>query len=206
MSVRFAVAAPRQMLHRIPAFFALLALLATGALPRSVAAQDAAAAPNREAVLVIQARFLHDLDTLQSKFMALAEAIPAEKYDWRPAPGVRSIGEAFRHVTVEYYLWTPRSWGLAASPMAPAGREAAERFEAISTKAEVLKDLAASFAFMRASLAAADAGALTGTRTLFGAPRTVMETTFIMSGDLHEHLGQLISYARMNGISPPWSN
>ena len=46
---------------------------------------------------------------------------------------------------------------------------------------------------------------LTGKRKLFGGDRTIVETTIGMSADLHEHLGQLIAYARMNGIKPPWS-
>ena len=40
---------------------------------------------------------------------------------------------------------------------------------------------------------------------MFGRDFTVTELSFAMSGDLHEHLGQLIAYARMNGIKPPWS-
>ena len=35
---------------------------------------------------------------------------------------------------------------------------------------------------------------------LFGGDRTIIETSFAMVDDLHEHLGQLIAYARMNGI------
>ena len=101
----------------------------------------------------VRQRFLVDLDTLQAKFKALVEAIPADKYAWRPAPGVRSVGEAF----------------------------------------------------MRAAIAGADVNALSGTRRLFSGDRTIIETSFIMSGDLHEHLGQLIAYARAQGIKPPWS-
>jgi hypothetical protein len=197
--------ATRRTLPLNVTFLALAAVLATGTLARSAEAQGANGAPDREAVIELRARFLNDLDTLQAKFMALAEVIPAEKYGWRPAPEVRSIGEAFRHVTVEYYLWTPRAWGRTPSPMAPTSRDAALKFEKASSKAEVLKDLAAGFVFMRESVVAADVDALTGTRPLFGGENTVVETTLIMSGDLHEHLGQLIAYARMNGIAPPWS-
>ena len=46
---------------------------------------------------------------------------------------------------------------------------------------------------------------IAGTRRLFGAERTIIETSLVMSADLHEHLGQLIAYARVNGITPPWS-
>src|SRR5262249_33866570 len=70
-----------------------------------IAPELSAQAPNREAALETRKWFLADLDTLQSKFLALANAIPAEKYSWRPAPGVRSIGEAFMHVASEYYVF-----------------------------------------------------------------------------------------------------
>ena len=50
-----------------------------------------------------------------------------------------------------------------------------------------------------------DQSKITGTQKLFVGDRTIIETSFIMSGDLHEHLGQLIAYARMHGIKPPWS-
>jgi hypothetical protein len=58
---------------------------------------------------------------------------------------------------------------------------------------------------MKQQLTTLDPAALTGTKKLFGADRSIVETSFIMSGDLHEHLGQLIAYARMNGVKPPWS-
>ena len=86
--------------------------------------------PNRESALEIRKRYLMDLDTLQSKFLALAEAIPAEKYAWRPAPGVRSVGEAFMHVASEYYVYAPMAYGATRSPVIPArGPEAFKTFE-----------------------------------------------------------------------------
>ena len=73
--------------------------------PALLRAQDAA--PNREAAVEVRKQFLADLDTLQSKFVALAQAFPADKYSWRPAPGVRSVGEAFMHVASEFYVYAP---------------------------------------------------------------------------------------------------
>ena len=58
---------------------------------------------------------------------------------------------------------------------------------------------------MKQQLTALTPAQITGTQKLFGGDRTIVETSLIMSGDLHEHLGQLIAYARMNGITPPWS-
>jgi hypothetical protein len=41
--------------------------------------------------------------------------------------------------------------------------------------------------------------------TLFGRQRTFPQLAFGMTGDLHEHLGQLIAYARSVNVVPPWS-
>ena len=97
----------------------------TGALVAvmSLASATVAAAqavPNRESALEIRKRYLMDLDTVHTKILALAEAIPAEKYAWRPAPGVRSIGEAFMHVASEYYVYAPMGYG--PDLLAPARR------------------------------------------------------------------------------------
>ena len=170
--------------------------------PRAAEAQEVLP---RDAAVEVRLRFLSDLDTLQSKFLALADAFPAEKYSWRPAPGVRSVGEAFMHVASEYYVFTPMAYGATPSPVVGRGREAFQKFEAGSSKPEVLKHLKEGFAYTRQSLAGIDPAQLGGTRKLFGGDRTIVETSFVMSGDLHEHLGQLIGYARMNGVKPPWT-
>lgn len=146
-----------------------------------------------------------DLDTLHSKFVALANAIPADKYSWRPAPGVRSVGEAFQHVAAEFYVWAPMSYGGQRSSVIQQGRENMQKWETMSSKEQVLRNLDEGFAYTRQQLLALDSAQLAGTKKLFGADRTIIETSFIMSGDLHEHLGQLIAYARMNGVKPPWS-
>ena len=161
--------------------------------------------PDRATALEVRKQFLTDLDTLQSKTVALAEAIPEDKYSWRPAPGVRSIAETFQHISSEYYVYAPMAYGAMPSPVVGRGREAFKKFETMSSKAEVLKHLKESFAFTKQALSGMDEAKLTGTQKLFGGDRTIVETSFRMSGDLHEHLGQLIAYARMNGIKPPWT-
>ena len=173
----------------------------------SVASASVAAAqvPNRETALEIRKRFVMDLDTLQSKFLALSEAIPAEKYSWRPGAGVRSIGEAFMHVASEYYVYAPMSYGAARSPVIPRGPEAFKQFESKSTKADVQKHLKEGFAYMKQQIDGLQPEAITGTQKIFGSDHTIVESSLFMAGDLHEHLGQLIAYARQNGIKPPWS-
>jgi hypothetical protein len=179
-----------------------LAAVAVTVTARAAAAQDV---PNREAAIEVRARFMNDLDSLQSKFTALADAIPAEKYSWRPGAGVRSIGEVFMHVASEFYFFAPISYGAASSPVIPREKGAFEKFEANSTKADVMKHLQESFAYTKQALSGLDPAAITGTHKLFGGNRTIIETSLLMSDDLHEHLGQLIAYARMNNIKPPWT-
>jgi hypothetical protein len=181
----------------------VVTLAAASAASSPVAAQQV---PNREAAIEVRKQFLTDLDTLQGKFVALARAIPAEKYAWRPAPGVRSIGEVFLHVASEFYVYTPLAYGAPRSPVISGhGEEAMKQFEANSTKADVLKHLKDGFAYTKTTVGELDPAAITGTKKLFGGDRTIIETSFGMVDDLHEHLGQLIAYARMNGITPPWS-
>lgn len=179
-----------------------LACLMLAAAPHEIAAQST---PNRESAVEMRKRFVADLDTMYSKFASLAEAIPAEKYSWRPAEGVRSIGEAFQHVSSEFYVFTPMAYGATVSPVVTRSPEGFQKFEAMSTKPDVLKHLKESFAYTKQQIMGLDDAAITGTQKLFGQDMTIMHTSLIMSGDLHEHLGQLIAYARMNGVKPPWS-
>jgi POT family proton-dependent oligopeptide transporter len=165
----------------------------------------AQAAPNREAVVEVRREYLADLDTLKARFLALANAIPAEKFSWRPGTGVRSVGEVFMHVASEFYGWAPVAYGGLGSPVVGQGREAYQKFEAMSTKPEVLKHLKESAEYALSTVGAMDPSALTGIRKIYGGDRTIIQTSFGVLDDLHEHLGQLIAYARMNGVTPPWS-
>ena len=159
---------------------------------------DAAAAAR------IRGHYLEDLDTLHSKFLQLANAIPADKYSWRPAKGVRSISEVFMHVASEYYYYVPMS--VAGKPPADYGnaREKNPALEKnVTSKADVIDHLTKSWAHAKAQVAAADPSQLTGKYKPWNV--TLEEAALGMAGDLHEHLGQLIAYARTNGVKPPWS-
>jgi hypothetical protein len=188
-------------MHRL----ALRALVVAAGLWVSTAPLVAQNVPDRASAVEYRKQFLTDLDTLQSKVVALANAVPADKYSWRPAEGVRSFGEVFMHIASEHYIFTPMSFGAPRSPVIPRGQDEFKKFEANSSKDSVLKYLNDGFAYTKASLAAIPDDSLVGQRKLFGRDFTVMETGIGMTADLHEHLGQLIAYARMNGITPPWS-
>ena len=158
---------------------------------------------NTETTAVVRRSFVADLGPLQARFLMLADAIPEEEYCWRPAPGVRSIGETFLHVASQYHVDTLMAYGLAASPVVPRQPGAMAQFAKASTRADVLKHLSDGFTDVRGQIAGADVNALSGTRTPFDGDHTIAETTRTMSADLHEHLGRQIALARMHGMKPP---
>jgi hypothetical protein len=175
------------------------------ALAAPAAAAQAQYSTDRATALEVRKEFLTDLDSLHSKFESLAAAFPAGKYSWRPAPGVRSVGEVFMHVASEFYFYTPAVFGATPSPVVEANTAGFERFEKMSSKPEVLKHLKEGFAYGREAVASLDEAKIVGIHKIFGRDHQMIEMSFDMTDDLHEHLGQLIAYARMNGIKPPWS-
>ena len=78
--------------------FSLVAMAALVAGTRDVVAQEVIDA---KAAAYLRDRYLADMDTVHVKIMALANAIPADKYAWRPAQGVRSVSEVLMHVASE---------------------------------------------------------------------------------------------------------
>ncbi|HEY4131201.1 MAG TPA: DinB family protein [Gemmatimonadaceae bacterium] len=145
----------------------------------------------------------NDLDTLHAKFLALATAIPADKYSWRPAPGVRSISEAFLHVASEFYYWGPMSIGGTMPADWKSAKDHIPAIEKITGKDQVIAELNKSWAHYQSQLKAAEPSKLTGAYKPWGEPLDV--AAFSMVDDLHEHLGQMIAYSRSVGVKPPWS-
>lgn len=179
--------------------------LAAATLALAARSAHAQYSPDRATAVEVRKEFLTDLDSLHSKFTALAEAIPADKYAWRPSPGVRSVGEVLMHVASEFYYWTPAVFGAKPSPIVEANKAGFEKFEKMSSKPEVLKHLKEGFAYGRSAVSGLDESKIVGMQKSFGQDRQIVQMTLDMTDDLHEHLGQLIAYARMNGIKPPWS-
>jgi uncharacterized protein (DUF1330 family) len=168
-----------------------------------IPAPDGAPVLDVNDAVAIRRVFLADLDSLQTKLLALARAFPADKYGWRPAPGTRSVGEVFMHVATEFY-YTPLGYGGSPHPMV-AGAQGAKALERTASKPNVLDQLPASSAYARTALDSIAPTMLTRPVILFGRKYSIAETSCRTVDDMHEHLGQLIAYARMNGIVPPWS-
>jgi DinB superfamily len=179
---------------------ALIAAVVAGGVASRVQAQDAI---DSKSAMEIRDRYLADLDTLHSKVMALANAIPDDKYDWRPTPGVRSVSEALMHIASEWYYYTPMSVAMKAPEGFGAPQETLPKLEKITKKADVIAELNKSWDHCKGQLTGADPSKLTGKYKPWGV--SLPEAAFGMAGDLHEHLGQMIAYARSVGVKPPWS-
>ena len=186
---------PRRLFAVVPLVVALAVLPAATAGAQDV--MDARAAS------FLRDKYLADLDTVHVKVMALAAAIPEDTYTWRPAPGVRSISEVLMHFAAEWMYYVPMS--VSGKPPADFGppRETMPKLEKITAKQDVLIQLEKGWSHTRAQVTSVDAATLTGRYAPWKV--TLVEAAFGMSGDLHEHLGQLIAYARSNGVKPPWS-
>ena len=179
-----------------------LASLVCLATASPVRAQDVI---NKEGAALVKASFLNDLDTLRGKFLGLAEAFPQDKYTWRPMDGVRSVSEVLMLAAFEGYNFIPSTFGAKGADLGT--REEAAKLRTLTDKAQVIEHLNKGFAHAKKELEALDPATLTAKRKIMISPNPLAITDIALGvgGDLHEHLGQMIAYARMNHIVPPWS-
>jgi uncharacterized damage-inducible protein DinB len=169
-----------------------------------LAAQDAGV---NATPAMLRAEYQNNMKGVEEKVVGLAEAFPEAKYSWRPAAGVRSVSEVLMHIASEHYVYMPMTFGVnpPADLNMGTGRDALAALEKVTAKAEVIRHLKASFAYQRTVLESVDAKLATGKVKSFGAEHSVASLFNEYIADQHEHLGQLIAYARMNGVVPPWS-
>lgn len=130
------------------------------------------------------------------QLVSLAEAIPAEKFEWRPAPGVRSVSELLMHTASGNYFFL-RSMGVKAGEDMPKNPE-----KTVVKKAEVLQWLKASFEAVEQSAPKIDKQKVV---KFLNHDATCEGVLLRALSHANEHLGQLIAYARINGVAPPWS-
>ena len=146
-----------------------------------------------------RAEMLADLQTVEGKFVGLAEAMSQEQYKWRPSEGIRSVSEVYMHVAGTNYFLTPLvGVGL------PEGVDPT-RYEMISDKAKVIETLKKSFKHLREAIMSLSDEDLEKPTNMFGRDTTYRAAMLLAMTHCHEHLGQSIAYARINGVAPPWS-
>jgi uncharacterized damage-inducible protein DinB len=150
---------------------------------------------------------LKDVGTVETKIVGLAKAMPAAAFEWRPAKGARSTSETLLHIAADNYF-LPALLGVTAPAETGITKEytTAAAFEKKTMSREaVIAEVEKSFAFLKSSMNAAPDAKLDAPLEMFGQKSTNRGLWITTTTHLHEHLGQLIAYARSNNVTPPWS-
>jgi uncharacterized damage-inducible protein DinB len=181
---------------------AVCSVVARAAAPVSSTPTPAAAA----AKVSFQTDFLAQIDDIEKKILALEDAVPQNKFTWRPAPGVRSIAEAYLHIAFGNYGFTKVATGKDAPPDSGFDMKNRDKWDQRTTdKAEIKTTLEKSFDHMRSSVKLMADADLDKKVSFFGHDATARYVLLGLLGHDNEHLGQSIAYARANKITPPWS-
>jgi uncharacterized damage-inducible protein DinB len=147
-----------------------------------------------------RAEYLAEVDDVGKKLVDLAQAMPADKYSWRPAPGVRSVGEVYVHIvngnsTLPSFLGAPRMEGVSR-----------DSEKTVTDKTRIVELLKKSLDNVKAAAGnVTDADLNKKVKTFGDREMTERQVLFRILNHMHEHLGQSIAYARSNGVTPPWS-
>jgi uncharacterized damage-inducible protein DinB len=133
--------------------------------------------------------------------MQLAQAIPADKYAWKPQDGVRSVAEVCAHIISANYFFASN---LGAKVPAGVNMETLEKY--LKTKEAITTEFKRSYELILDAIKNTPDASLPN-KVVFPFPGdfTNMSAILIVLGHSNEHLGQLIAYARMNKVAPPWS-
>jgi uncharacterized damage-inducible protein DinB len=149
----------------------------------------------------LRAELIQDVDAMAQKYLALFDVM-APHMDWRPADGVRSTRELFAHVAAGNFMIA--NLGGVALPEGMTMEDV--RTMGGATDAEEIRDhLGHSFRHMAHGIAGVADETLDDPVTLFGRDTTRRGALLLLTTHAHEHLGQAIAYARVNGVTPPWS-
>lgn len=136
----------------------------------------------------------------QNQISTLANAFTEEQYDWRPAEGVRSVGEVILHTAAANYFLVSKLGFPIPSDVDMAG------MEKIKGKQQILDALNKSFEYAIEKIGETKSGDFSKEIDLGFNKLTTVATIMVVLEHTGEHKGQLIAYARANGITPPWSN
>ena len=162
-----------------------------------IAAADKSPSPDKG----IKAEIVQELNDAEEKVTSLAKDFPQEKFTWRPEEGVRSVSEAIIHVAAANYFILSFTGAKL-----PEGMKMDNDFDKKTTnKEEILELVKTAYSFTRDKINAMSDKDLEKMVDFFGSKITTRQLLLKMIGHNHEHLGQLIAYARMNGIVPSWS-
>ncbi len=159
-----------------------------------------ASALNPPSQPVFVQEYLGQNSFIEGRLSDMLGAMSQDQMSWAPAEGIRTCGQIYLHVAEANHMLAGFMSG--AELEAPAG----EMEKSITDKDEIAKMLKDSFAAVNEA-----AGKLTEedlnkmVQTPFGMEMSMRNFMISLLSHSHEHLGQGIAYARMNGVTPPWS-
>jgi len=180
------------------AWFLAVALLCAGAIQS--AGQINPYKDGTPGVTGYRSEVLAEVEIQGDKLVRLAEAIPADKYTWRPAPDVRSISEVFLHIAAANY----NVYKLVGTPP-PAGFNAKDYDKSTTDKTKIVAALKDSFDHAEKAITKMSDADLDKSLDWFGGKNTERGVLLFVVRHTAEHLGQSIAYARSVGIVPPWT-
>jgi uncharacterized damage-inducible protein DinB len=139
----------------------------------------------------------------EDQFYSVAEAMPAEKYDYIPTAGnfkdVRSFAEQVKHVACAQFAFFNEIEGKTPPDLCEKGGPSPAK-----TKAELLKYLKDSFDYGNKVLETINAkNALDRVEGRYAGPNTKLGLAVAAVWHIADHYGQIVEYLRMNGIVPP---
>ncbi len=147
------------------------------------------------------------LTNVERELVPLVEAMPADKFNFAPTQGefkgVRNFSEQAKHVAAANYLIFAAV--LGEKPPVDTGGENGPA--SITSKEDIVKFLKDSFAYAHKAVATVNEKNLVEqVKSPFGSGMaTRLGLTTLTLGHCFDHYGQLVEYARMNGIIPPAS-
>lgn len=148
----------------------------------------------------VRGEILFMFDDASGKLIELAEVMPEKAYAWTPGKGVRSTAEVFLHVASADY-GIPAAMGAKL----PDGMNAWGLEKGSKAKKDVLPMLKNAIAFARDAVVNTSDADLEQPVELFGMKLTKRAASMLIMAHAQEHLGQMVGYARMNKITPPWT-
>jgi uncharacterized damage-inducible protein DinB len=143
---------------------------------------------------------LLDLETMQKKLVALAQALPNDKLTWRPSPDARSFAEVFLHMASERYGILKL---MGANP--PESFNAKGFEKSTTDRDRIVAELNQSWDFTEKTIKGMSNADFARLIPKLGPQANAGDVVYILVSDAHEHLGQLVAYSRENGVVPPWT-
>jgi uncharacterized damage-inducible protein DinB len=213
--IRFELTGGKKLMKHLRMFcFVVVLGLAVGLSAQTAPATKAEPAPQAMAspkpAPTLAGMFDMQLSALEKQFVAAAEAMPEEKFNFAPDSlkipgadytGVRTFALEIRHVaTANYAFWSP----VTGDPM-PATIKGPNGPEELKTKAEIIKFLKDSFALGHKAIATLKSENTTEMLKTFRGEQPRLYLATFPIAHAFDHYGQMVEYLRMNGVVPPAS-